>query len=99
MSRLSPPKNNYMKYYRVIRYFIKKKYNLTQADLEMLYFLHDEEYFSKVIFKKYNDIMTWDKIDSKINKEGDCKFRNRNCKKSIIPPVIQIGQRGTVSIC
>ena len=80
MSTLSPPKNNYMKYYRVIRYFIKKKYNLTQADLEMLYFLHDEEYFSKAIFKKYNDIMTWDKNRfQRLIKQGwIVKFRNHN---------------------
>ena len=61
MPRLKPPKNNYLKYYRVIRYFIKKKYNLSQADLEMLYFLQDEEYFSVADFKQYNYLMSWDK--------------------------------------
>ena len=61
MPRLKPPNNNYLKYYRVIRYFIKKKYNLSQADLEMLYFLQDEEYFSVADFKQYNYLMSWDK--------------------------------------
>ena len=34
--------SNYLKYWRVIRYFIKSKYNLTQADLDILIFLFDE---------------------------------------------------------
>ena len=30
---------DHLKYWRVVRYFIKKKYNLTTSDLEMLLFL------------------------------------------------------------
>jgi hypothetical protein len=33
---------NYLKYWRVVRYFINAKYGITQPDLEMLIFLYDE---------------------------------------------------------
>lgn len=51
----------YLKYYRVIRYFFCAKYNLTYPDLEMLFFLHDEKYFSRKDFKKFNELFSWDK--------------------------------------
>jgi hypothetical protein len=39
--------NDYLKYWRVIRYYIKNKYGLTQADLDILLFLYSEQYFTK----------------------------------------------------
>tara|TARA_R100001594_G_scaffold31582_1_gene58837 strand:+ start:501 stop:932 length:432 start_codon:yes stop_codon:yes gene_type:complete len=50
---------NYLKYWRVIRYFIKSKYNLTQADLDILIFLFDEGYFSKDKFKEFDELLSW----------------------------------------
>ena len=38
---------DYLKYWRVIRYFIKSKYGLTQEDLDMLLFLKSEDYFDR----------------------------------------------------
>lgn len=86
MPRLKPPKNNYLKYYRVVRYFIKKKYNLSQADLEMLYFLHDEEYFSVDDFKNYNYLMSWDKNRfQRLRKEGWIEiFRKHSSRRKAI---------------
>ena len=52
-------KLNYLKYWRVIRYFIKAKYKLTQADLDILIFLYDEEYFSKDKFKEFDELLSW----------------------------------------
>ena len=51
--------SNYLKYWRVIRYFIKSKYNLTQADLDILIFLFDEGYFSKDKFKEFDELLSW----------------------------------------
>jgi len=50
---------NYLKYWRVIRYFVKSKYNLTQADLDILIFLFDEGYFSKDKFKEFDELLSW----------------------------------------
>ena len=41
------PDKDYLKYWRVVRYFIKAKYGLSQADLDILLFLYSEKYFSK----------------------------------------------------
>jgi len=52
---------NYLKYWRVVRYFIQSKYGITQPDLEMMLFLYDEPYFTKAKFKEFNKVFSWDK--------------------------------------
>jgi hypothetical protein len=56
-----PPPQDYLKYWRVVRYFIKAKYDLSQADLEILLFLYSEKYFSKDKFDEFNELISWDK--------------------------------------
>ncbi len=53
--------NDFLKYWRVIRYFIKAKYGLSTADLEMLLFLYSEELFTKKKFSEFNSLLSWDK--------------------------------------
>jgi len=50
---------DYLKYYRVIRYYFCAKYDLTYPDLELLFFLNSEEYFSREDFDKYNELFSW----------------------------------------
>ncbi len=52
---------NYLKYWRVIRYFIRAKYGISTADLEMMLFLYDEPYFTKAKFAEFNKVFSWDK--------------------------------------
>ena len=52
--------NDCLKYWRVIRYFIKQKYGLTTADLDMLLFLYSEEIFSKKKFEEFDNLLSWD---------------------------------------
>jgi hypothetical protein len=54
-------KHDYLKYWRVIKYFYKKKYNLSESDLEMLLFLNSERRFRRKDFRKYAEIMPWDR--------------------------------------
>lgn len=54
------PSHDYLKYWRIIRYWIKAKYGLTTPDLEMLLFLYSEHLFKKTDFKEYEEIMSWD---------------------------------------
>jgi hypothetical protein len=53
--------NDYLKYWRVIRQFVKIKYELTQADLDMLLFLYSEKYFDKDKFEEFHSLLGWDK--------------------------------------
>jgi hypothetical protein len=52
--------NDYLKYWRVIRYFFKAKYDLSQSDLEVLLFLKSESYFSKERFNEFDELLSWD---------------------------------------
>jgi len=52
---------NYLKYWRVVRYFIKAKYGLTTADLDVLLFLSSEKYFGKGDFDEFDELLSWDK--------------------------------------
>jgi len=75
---------DYLKYWRVIRYFIKAKYGLSQADLDILLFLHTEKYFDKNDFDEFNELVSWDKNRfENLRKEGWIEsFRKRkgNCR-------------------
>jgi hypothetical protein len=59
--RRKPPKNDYLKYLKVARYWIQKKYNINLADLEMLLFMNGEKFFARSDFKMYNNVFSFDK--------------------------------------
>ena len=51
---------DYLKYWRVIRYWVKAKYNVGTPDIEMLLFLYSEGVFNKSKFKEFEQCMSWD---------------------------------------
>ena len=53
-------KTDYMKYWRVIRYWIQSKYDVGTADIEMMLFLYSENIFSKKMFAQFEQCMSWD---------------------------------------
>jgi len=53
--------HDYLKYWRVIRQFAKIKYELSQSDLDMLFFLYSEKYFDKDKFAEFDSLLGWDK--------------------------------------
>lgn len=59
-------KSNYLKHWRTVKFYIKAKYEITEAELELILFLSSEGYFTKDVFLDYDRIMSWD--------------RNRFCK-------------------
>jgi hypothetical protein len=48
-----------MKYYRVVRYWAMRTYDITTPELEMLFFLYDEKLFTISKFDKYDNIFSW----------------------------------------
>lgn len=56
----SNKKSDYLKYWKVVRTFIKAKYGLSTSDLDMLLFLYNEGYFSKSDFNEFNQVLSWD---------------------------------------
>jgi hypothetical protein len=54
------PRHDFLKYFRVVRYWVAKNYDLTYPELEMLLFLYSETLFSDRDIKKFQRIMHWD---------------------------------------
>jgi hypothetical protein len=54
------PRHDFLKYLRVVRYWVAKNYDLTYPELEMLLFLYSETLFSDRDIKKFQRIMNWD---------------------------------------
>jgi hypothetical protein len=55
------PKDNYLKFWRSVRYWVKRNYDISSSDLEMILFLYDERLFTKHDFHAYGQIQGWDK--------------------------------------
>jgi len=78
--------SDYLKYWRVVRYFIKAKHGLRTSDLDMLLFLKSEEYFSKEKYEEYENILSWDRNRfNNLIKNGWVEvFRKRKTKSKTI---------------
>ena len=44
--------SDYLKFWRVIRYYVKAKHQISQADLDIILFLYSEGYFGKEKFEQ-----------------------------------------------
>ena len=71
--------NDYLKYWRVVRYFIKIKYGISTGELDMLLFLYSEKYFGKEKFKEFNELLSWNvnRFDQLLKKGWIEVFRKR----------------------
>ena len=56
---MNAPHYSYMKYWRIVRKYTMMKYDLNQDDLDVLFYIHDEKYFSNYQFEKYEKTMPW----------------------------------------
>jgi hypothetical protein len=93
-------KSDYLKYWRVVRQFIKVKHNLTQSDLDILLFLKSEEYFSRDKFNEFDNLISWEKLRFKrLKKEGWIEiFRKRMGQRKALYQLSNRGKRVTASI-
>ena len=92
--------SDYLKYWRVVRQFIKAKHKLSQSDLDILLFLKSEEYFSKDKFKEFDNLISWEKNRfERLRQEGWIEvFRKRMGKRKALYQLSQRGKRVTTSI-
>jgi hypothetical protein len=51
---------SFLKNWRVVRYYIQKRYNLTLSELDMLLHLYDEHLFDRDTFNDFAKTMSWD---------------------------------------
>ena len=63
--------DDYLKYWKVIRQFMRIKYKINQEDLEMILFLYSEKYFDKEKFEEFDTLLSWNKNRfEKLRQEG-----------------------------
>ena len=93
-------KNDYLKYWRVIKYFTQVKYKLKAGDLDMLLFLYSEKYFGKQKFNEFNELLPWDvKRFNKLLRDGWITvFRKRQGNKKTLYEISYKGKRMISSI-
>ena len=89
------PPNDYLKYWRVIRYFIKAKYKINTGELDVLLFLYSEKYFSKDKFNEFDELISCDvNRFNKLLRDGwVVVFRKRQGKKKALYEVSYKGRR------
>ena len=94
------PAHDYLKYWKVVRYFVKAKYKINTADLDMLLFLYSERYFSKSQFKEFNELLSWDiNRFSRLLRDGWISvFRKRQGNKKTLYELSYKGKRMISSI-
>jgi hypothetical protein len=56
----STPKDDYLKYYRIIKIWAMKTYKINSTDLEIMYFLYSERLFTYRKFIEFCNIMSWE---------------------------------------
>jgi hypothetical protein len=60
-SQRKPPKYDYLKYYKIVRQWVKYKYGVSLENLEMLLFLRSEKYFTNKDMDRYAKNFPWNK--------------------------------------
>jgi len=93
-------KSDYLKYWRVVRQFVKVKYGLSQADLDILLFLKSEEYFSKDKFDEFDSLISWNvhRFDNLLRDNWIEVFRKRQGKYKGVYTLSHKAKRVTTSI-
>jgi len=62
---------NFMKFYKIIKFWAKEKYGLSSPDLELLFFIYSEGLFSKSDFIKFSEVFPWDSTRfNRLRQEG-----------------------------
>ena len=94
----SAPDHDYLKYWRVVKYFAKRKYQVSSADLDMLLFLYSEKYFNKTTFHR---VVPGFIIQGGNSDRYETAKKRRDIGKYLLPPDTKKGyrhHRGTISM-
>lgn len=93
-------KNDYLKYWKVIRYFVQAKYGVKSADLDMLLFLYSEKYFGKQQFNDFDELLSWDvnRFNRLLSGGWISVFRKRQGNKKTLYELSYKGKRMISSV-
>lgn len=54
-------KYDYLKYWKIVKYYYQRKYNLSTSELDLILFLYSEKYFTRKTLELFDNILSWDK--------------------------------------
>ena len=91
---------DYLKYWKVIRYYVQAKYGVRSADLDMLLFLYSEKYFGKQQFNDFDKLLPWDinRFNRLLSDGWISVFRKRQGNKKTLYELSYKGKRMISSI-
>lgn len=94
------PTFDYLKYFRVIRYWVKRTHGIGLADLEMLLFLYSERLFSRTTFNDYEEVFSWDvtRFEKLLRDGWISKWRKSEGNQKALYEVSYKGKRLIVSV-
>lgn len=94
------PTFDYLKYFRIVRYWAKRTHGVGLADLEMLFFLYSERLFKRSDFNDYEEIFSWDvsRFNDLLRDGWISKWRNQRGSEAALYEVSYKGKRLIVSI-
>jgi hypothetical protein len=74
---------NFLKYWRVVRYWARRKYDITDTDLEVLLYLYDIDLFTRSQFRDFEGLLSWDKtrFNKLIDKGYIVEWREKNTRR------------------
>ena len=92
--------HNYLKYWKVVKQFVKTMYGISTSDLEMLLFLRSEKYFSKEDFEEFNQLFHWEKNRfERLKQEGWVDvFRKKTGNRRVLYQLSYKAQRMLTSV-
>tara|TARA_R110000803_G_scaffold166807_1_gene230138 strand:- start:1708 stop:2202 length:495 start_codon:yes stop_codon:yes gene_type:complete len=91
-----PPEYDYLKYWRVIRYYIKARYGITTSDLDMILFLRSEGRFNRSKFNEFNEVFGWDKgrFERLLRNEWISVFRKKSGNYASQAALYEVSYKG-----
>lgn len=89
------PSRDYLKYWRVVKYWAKNKYDITTGELELMFFLYSEGIFKKDQFDEFNKLIGWNKNRFKdlLSRDWIVKWRNHTHKEKALYELSYKGKR------
>ena len=89
------PEHDYLKYWKVIKYWALRKYEITTGELELMLFLYSEHLFNKTKFEEYNELMSWNnnRFYELIKKGWIHKWRPKKGKEAALYELTYKGKR------
>jgi len=94
------PTYDYLKFFRVVRYWAKRTHGVGLADIEMLFFLYSERLFKRSDFNDYEEIFSWDvsRFDKLLRNGWISMWRKNRGSEAALYEVSYKGKRLIVSI-